>query len=204
MLLNLTVQYVRHPHSSLLYILFLWWELRVLWGCNFWHYCLILGTQCYSQYTEEKLQLFKVNWTSQIKKEKSEKMSSSSAVAENIFTKKVINKYIQNCHIYVWYNPKRAGMLLYLHRASLKSWVNKGHLLWVDDKNSLKGERVTQSTWPLCTWSRHCSVDWRSPPIPLVLGFSALAHIAICAWNVISSHFPVLQDPLWSWFSIQK
>lgn len=46
-LLNLTLQYARHPHSSLLYILFLWWELKLLWGCNFWHYHRFLGTQCY-------------------------------------------------------------------------------------------------------------------------------------------------------------
>lgn len=99
MLLNLTVQYVRHPHSSLLYILFLWWELRVLWGRNSWHYRLILGTQCYSQYTEEKLQHFKVNWMSQIKKEKSEKMSSSSALAENIVTK-ILQTY--TCEIVIY------------------------------------------------------------------------------------------------------
>lgn len=92
---------------------------------------------------------------------------------------------------------KRAAML-YLHRAPLKRQVNKVNLLWVDDKGSLKGERVTQSTLPPWIWSRQCSVDWKSPPIPLVLGFSALAHKANCAWNTIfSSLFPMLQDPLW-------
>lgn len=101
MLLNLTVQYVRHPHSSLLYILFLWWELRALWGCNFWHYHLFLGTRCYPQYTEEKLQLFKVSWTSQIRKEKCEKMFPPSALAKNIF---IIKLQTNKCKVdmYLW------------------------------------------------------------------------------------------------------
>lgn len=101
MLLNLTVQYVRHPHSSLLYILFLWWELRALWGCNFWHYHLFLGTRCYPQYTEEKLQLFKVIWTSQIRKEKCEKMFPPSALAKNIF---IIKLQTNKCKVdmYLW------------------------------------------------------------------------------------------------------
>lgn len=79
-------------------------------------------------------------------------MPSSSALAEKIFTKKL---QTNTCKFVMCCNPKRAGMLLHLHRASLKSQVNKVHLFEWMVKTALR-ETGSPKAHDSCVQGIHC------------------------------------------------